>query len=82
MPLVWAKYYWKDFDTVKVSTPEGDMPFGPAMYKYLDIAGFAAMGSNIKEGKKDEANNSFKMFKFMLLNFKQACNECISFIQF
>lgn len=76
MPQVWAKYYWRDFDTVNVSTPEGNLPFTDAMYKYLDIAGFSAIGVNIKEGRQQDAFNSFTMFQTMLLNFKQACNEC------
>jgi hypothetical protein len=75
MPQVWAKYYWKDFDTVNVSTPEGNLSFTDAMTKYLD-AGYSGIGSNIREGKQKDAINSFDLFNSMLLNFKQACNDC------
>lgn len=74
-PQVWAKYYWRDFDTVNVNTPEGKLPWPVAMPKYL-ATGFEGIGINIQEGKKQEAINSFKLFKSMLLNFKQACNDC------
>ncbi len=74
-PQVWAKYYWKDFDTVNVSTPEGNLSWNDAMTKYLDGA-YSGTGSNIREGKQQDAINSFNLFKSMMLNFKQACNDC------
>lgn len=75
MPQVWAKYYWRDFDTVNVSTPEGNLSWTDAMTKYLDT-GFSGIGLNLREGKQQDAINSSELFKVMLLNFKQACNEC------
>ncbi len=75
MPQVWAKYYWRDFDTVNVSTPEGNLSWNDAMTKYLD-SGYSGIGSNIREGKQQDAMNSFNLYKSMLLNFKQACNDC------
>ncbi len=75
MPQVWAKYYWKDFDTVNVSTPEGNLSWTDAMTKYLDAA-YSGTGSNIREGKQQDALNSSILFKTMMLNFKQACNDC------
>ncbi len=75
MPQVWAKYYWRDFDTVNVSTPEGNLSWTDAMTKYLDGA-YSGIGSNIREGKQKDALNSSILFKSMMLNFKQACNDC------
>lgn len=75
MPQVWAKYYWRDFDTVNVSTPEGNLSWTDAMTKYLDGA-YSGIGSNIREGKQQDALNSSILFKSMMLNFKQACNDC------
>lgn len=75
MPQVWAKYYWNDFDTVNVSTPEGNLTWTDAMTKYLDT-GFSGIGLNIREGKQQDALNSSILFKTMMLNFKQACNDC------
>jgi cytochrome c556 len=75
MPQVWAKYYWKDFDTVNVSTPEGNLSWTDAMTKYLDGA-YSGTGSNIREGKQQDALNSSMLFESMMLNFKQACNNC------
>jgi len=75
MPQVWAKYYWKDFDTVNVSTPEGNLSWTDAMTKYLDGA-YSGTGSNIREGKQQDALNSSILFESMMSNFKQACNNC------
>ncbi len=75
MPQVWAKYYWKDFNTVNVSTPEGNLSWTDAMTKYLDAA-YSGTGSNIREGKQQDALNSSLLFKSMMLSFKQACNDC------
>lgn len=75
MPQVWAKYYWKDFDTVNVSTPEGNLSWTDAMTKYLD-AGYSGIGSDIREGKQMDAINNSYLFESMMLNFKQACNDC------
>ncbi len=75
-PQVWAKYYWRDFDTVNVSTPEGNLPWTDAMTKYLDFLAYSRIGSDIREGKQQDALNSSILFKTMMLNFKQACNDC------
>jgi hypothetical protein len=75
MPQVWAKYYWKDFDSVNVSTPEGNLTWTDAMTKYLD-GSFSGIGSDIMEGKQQNALNNSILFENMMQNFKQACNEC------
>jgi hypothetical protein len=74
-PQVWAKYYWRDFDTVNVSTPEGNLTWTDAMTKYLDGA-YSGIGSDIREGKQQNALNNSILFQSMMLNFKQACNDC------
>ncbi len=73
-PQVWAKYYWKDFDTVNVSTSNGNLSWTPAMFA---LAGaFDGMGTNLAEGKQSEANNSFTQFKALYTDVKDACNNC------
>jgi hypothetical protein len=77
-PQVWVKYYWKDFDNVSVITINPNEPIASwhdAMAKYL-APSFEGMIINLKEGKRDAANQSFENFRTMLLNFKQACSDC------
>ena len=73
-PQVWAKYYWKDFDTVNVNTPMGNMAWPDAMQ--VKATGFDGIPVNLKEGKRKEAYKSWQLYKTMLLNFKKACNNC------
>ncbi len=69
-PQVWAKYYWKDFDTVNVS----GMVWGDAMGA---LAGsFDAIAVNAAEGKQNETNNSFNQFKAQYTAIKNACSNC------
>jgi hypothetical protein len=73
-PQVWAKYYWRDFDTVNVSTSQGNMSWTPAM---TALAGaFDGIGVNAAEGKQNEANNSFNQFKALYTDVKTACDNC------
>lgn len=72
-PQVWAKYYWRDFDTVNVSGMNG-MIWGDAMGA---LAGsFDAIGVNAAEGKQNEANNSFNQFRTQYTAIKDACSNC------
>ena len=73
-PQVWAKYYWRDFDTVNVNTPMGNMAWTGAMQ--VMAGGFDSITVNLEEGKRTEAYNSWQSFKTMLLNFKEACKNC------
>lgn len=69
-PQVWAKYYWRDFDTVNIS----GMPWHDGMFA---LAGaFDGIGVNAAEGKQNETNNSFNQFKALYTDTKQACNQC------
>lgn len=69
-PQVWAKYYWRDFDTVNIS----GMPWHDGMSA---LAGaFDGIGVNAAEGKQNETNNSFNQFKALYTDTKQACNQC------
>lgn len=73
-PQVWAKYYWRDFDTVNVNTPMGNMAWPDAMQ--VKATGFDGIVVNLEEDKRTEAYNSWQLYKTMLLNFKEACNNC------
>lgn len=73
-PQVWAKYYWRDFDTINVSTPMGNMTWPNAMQ--IKAAGFDGVVVNLEEGKRTEAYNSWQLYKTMILNFKDACKNC------
>ncbi|VVB84978.1 Uncharacterised protein [uncultured archaeon] len=73
-PQVWAKYYWRNFDTVNVSTSQGNLSWTPAMFA---LAGaFDGIGVNAAEGKQNEANNSFNQFKALYTDVKTACDNC------
>ena len=45
------------------------------MTRYLD-AGYSGIGSDIREGKQNDAINDSVLFESMMMNFKQACNDC------
>lgn len=73
-PQVWAKYYWRDFDTVNVSTSQGNLSWTPAMFA---LAGaFDGVGANLAEGKQNEAINSFDQYKALYTDVKAACSNC------
>lgn len=74
LPQVWAKYYWRDFDTVNVNTPIGNMAWPDAMP--IMATGFDGISVDLKEGQRQEAYNSWQLFKTMLLNFKDKCDTC------
>ena len=74
-PQVWAKYYWRDFDTVNITTPEGNMTWHPAMAKYLATP-FEGIVVNGAENKWTESNKSYQLFKIMFGNLRKACNNC------
>ncbi|CAG0962057.1 hypothetical protein METP3_00891 [Methanosarcinales archaeon] len=67
---VWAKYYWRDFDTVEVN----GMEWKDAM---ITLAGsFGGIGANAAEGQQNETNNSFNQFNALYKDFKDACSNC------
>jgi hypothetical protein len=73
-PQVWAKYYWRNFDTVNVNTSQGNLSWTPAMFA---LAGaFDGIGVNAGEGKQNEASNSFNQFKTLYTDVKDACKNC------
>jgi cytochrome c556 len=73
-PQVWAKYYWRNFNTVNVSTSQGNLSWSNAM---TALAGsFDGIGTNIAEGKQNDANDSFNQFKALYTNVKTACSNC------
>ena len=73
-PQVWAKYYWRDFDTVNVTTSGGNLSWTPAMFA---LAGaFDGIAVNAAEGKQNEAINSFNEFKALYTDLKKACDNC------
>jgi hypothetical protein len=75
-PQVWAKYYWKDFRTVNVSTPAGNMSW-PAAKAIFVASSFDGATINLAQGRKDAANRSVELFKSMYLtNVTNACYSC------
>ncbi|MCX9080865.1 MAG: hypothetical protein OIN83_01560 [Candidatus Methanoperedens sp.] len=68
---VWAKYHWRDFDTVNIS---GEIPWPDAM-KMLAV-NFVGIGANAAEGNQTSTNNSFNQFKVLYANVKVACYNC------
>jgi cytochrome c553 len=73
-PQVWAKYNWRDFDTVNVSTDSGNLSWTPAMFA---LAGaFDGIGVNAAKGNQTATNNSFIQFKALYTDIKTACSNC------
>ncbi len=77
-PQVWVKYYWKDFRTVNISTPAGNMSW-PVAKAIFVASSFDGATINLAEGRRDAANESVELFKLMYAtNVKNACNSCHS----
>ena len=74
-PQVWMKYYWRDFRTVNITTPNGNMSW-PAGMEFIATALDGTL-INLLEGKKDQANENAETFKAMFPpKLKEACNQC------
>jgi len=74
-PQVWAKYYWKDFRTVNVSTPYGNMSW-PAAKAIFVASSFDGATINLADGRRDAANESAERFTSMFSNVTNACDSC------
>ena len=73
-PQVWAKYYWRDFNTVNVTTDTGNLSWTPAMFA---LAGaFDGIGVNAAKGNQTATNKSFIQFKALYTDIKTACSNC------
>ncbi|VVB88050.1 Uncharacterised protein [uncultured archaeon] len=73
-PQVWAKYYWRNFQTVNVSTTHGNMTWGDSMDA---LAGtYAGVGVNAAKGNQSAANDSFNQFRDLYTDVKVACSNC------
>jgi len=67
---VWAKFYWREFDTVNIS----GMPWLDGMLALgVDFGGIAA---NAAEGDQNATKNSFDQFKSLYTDVKTACSNC------
>jgi cytochrome c556 len=73
-PQVWAKYYWRNFDTVNVSTSHGNLSWAPAMSALAEA--FDGIGANAAKGNQTETNKSFNHFKALYKDVKTACKNC------
>ena len=69
------KYYWRDFRTVNITTPGGNVPW-PAGMEFIATA-FDGTLINLAEGKLDKAKQSAELFRTMFPpKLKEACNQC------
>ena len=75
MPEVWNHYNWKNFNDVMIRTPEGQLPWTAAKFKYL-VIGFDGIGLNIEKRDQTGAQQSFALFKSMFSNMTVACSSC------
>lgn len=76
--VVWATYNWKDFEDIKMNTTDKNKPMKSwiiAKTKYLS-PGYEGIGIGIKNGNNEQAIKSFKIFKEMFINMKDACTSC------
>lgn len=71
---VWAKYYWRSFDTVNVTTSNGNLSWMNAMVALA--AGFGGIAANAAEGNQSQTNSSFNQFKAMYTDIADACKNC------
>lgn len=71
---VWAKYYWRSFDTVNVSTSNGNMSWVNTMDALA--AGFGGIAANAAKGNQTATNNSFNQFKALYTDVADACKNC------
>lgn len=79
-PAIWAKYHWKDFRDIKISTgnpQEPELPWAAAKVKYLGPA-FDGAIINIKENQSKDAIESWNQFEAMFSNMEKACLQCHS----
>lgn len=67
---VWAKYYWKEFDTVNIS----GMPWLDGMLA-LGV-NFGGIAANAAEGDQNATKNNFDQFKALYTGTKEACSNC------
>jgi cytochrome c556 len=77
-PMVWARYHWKDFRKVNMSTgnsQEPELPWAAAKMKYLAPA-FDGTIVNIKEGQQNYAADSWNQFNTAFSNLEKACLNC------
>jgi cytochrome c556 len=71
---VWAKYYWRSFDTVNVTVSNKNMVWVDAMKAMA--TGFGGIAANAAEGNQTATYNSFKQFKQLFTNVRDACKNC------
>lgn len=79
-PSLWAKYNWKDFRNIKISTgnpQEPELPWSVAKIKYLTPA-FDGTMINIKENQTKDVIDSWKQFNTMFFNMEKGCLQCHS----
>lgn len=67
---VWAKFYWREFDTVNIS----GMPWLDGMLA-LGVD-FGGIGANAAEGDQNATKKSFDQFKALYTDVKVACSNC------
>jgi cytochrome c556 len=73
-PQVLAKYYWRDFDTVNVSTSHGNLTWVQAMEA---MAGsYEGIGVDAQKGNWAQANVNFNQFNELFHDVKDACKNC------
>ena len=66
--------YWRSFDTVNVSSSNGNMPWVDTMDALA--SGFGGIAANAAEGNQTATNNSFAQFKALYTDVADACKNC------
>lgn len=75
---VWAKYHWKDFNTVMMKTVDPSKnvtSWKEAKSVYL-LSGFDGTIVNARENQKDATFESFQLFKAMFQFMNESCTSC------
>lgn len=77
-PAVWAKYHWKDFRKITMSTgnpQEPELPFILSKMKYMAPA-FDGTMVNLKENQKKDASDSWNQFNTIFSDLEKTCLQC------
>lgn len=77
-PLVWAKYYWPNFDNIKINTTnpnDSPLPWKEAKQKYIATS-FDGITVSLQKGDTAGALKSYDQFRAMFINLKDGCNGC------
>ncbi len=70
------RYHWKDFDGVKVADPVSNQSMKWGDYMFALAGSFSAIGTDLQEGKIDNALKNFQAFNSRYQKLADGCKNC------